>query len=194
MFCAFLVKQLYFLTIVFPAPWHILFILRCSSHCRPGASGKLLLTASSPGGRFPCRARASVNATLCGFFHVRIEARLSAEFRGMPVEHLVFIAESRYLHGRDLPCRGETCSPGHSLLLRLLPRSALVGRVGILIRKIEVAMNVFAMEDTGWGVDKTFPEGGCVSMSRSKGSRNMWALKSRSFPSHSVGAGLFGAL
>lgn len=61
-----------------------------------------------------CRARASVNATLCGFFHDRIEARLSAEFRGMPVEHLVFIAESRYLHGRDLPCRGETSSPGHS--------------------------------------------------------------------------------
>lgn len=114
MFCAFLVKQLCFLTIVFPAPWHILFILRCSSHCHPGASGKLLLTASSQGGCFPCRARASVIATLCGFFHVRIEARLSAEFRGMPVEHLVFIAESRYLHGRDLPCRGETCSPGHS--------------------------------------------------------------------------------
>lgn len=107
MFCAFLVKQLCFLTIVFPAPWHILFILRCSSHCHPGASGKLLLTASSQGGCFPCRARASVNATLCGFFHVRIEARLSAEFRGMPVEHLVFIAESRYLHGRDLPCREE---------------------------------------------------------------------------------------
>lgn len=55
-------------------------------------------------------------------------------------------------------------------------------------------MNVFAMEDAGWGVDETFPEGGCVSMSRSKGSRNMWALKSTSFPSHSVGAGLFGAL
>lgn len=69
-----------------------------------------------------------------------------------------------------------------------------MGRVGILIRKIEVAMNVFAMEDAGWGVDETFPEGGCVSMSRSKGSRNMWALTSRSFPSHSVWAGLFGVL
>lgn len=31
-------------------------------------------------------------------------------------------------------------------------------------------------------------------MSRSKGSHTMWALKSTSFPSHSVWTGLFGAL
>ena len=71
-----------------------------------------------------------MTATVCGFFHVGIEARLPAEFRGMPVEPLMLITESRYCQCTDLPCRGETSSPGHRPYRRLTSEAPALLSIG----------------------------------------------------------------
>lgn len=88
-FCAFLVNQLCFLTMNFGSLALPVRSLAVPVTDCPGASGKLLLSLPPPKeGVLYADSKLLQILPSVGFFHVRREARPSAEFKGMSVKHL----------------------------------------------------------------------------------------------------------